>query len=311
MMTKTFLLSTALVLMTATPVLAADGDVQTRSNIKTRGDTGSYVEYSSDAETVTKKEVKQTLDKAEKSIKKAANKVTGTKNKEAAAKAAPAAATATAAAGLNVTEAKIAQNNSAEHMIGKPVMNAAGERVGSVHDVILSQNGTAKTLIVADGGMMSVGDKKAAFDYSVINGRDAKGALLTSITEEQINKAKTFAYEAPAAKVDAKADAKDAAKADANVQVIAANETSVREVLGAKVVNADQKTVGAVKDVAIENGHAQKLIVAYDQILGLGGKKVGLSYQDVALVDNDGGQLNLRLNAAQAQQLTNAKNVVN
>lgn len=295
-MTKAILLGSAIVLMAATPSMAQSEKVETRTNIKTRGDTGAYVEYSSDAETITKKEVKRTVEKAQKSVKKAADKVASAA-KETPKSAAP-------AAGLTVTEANIAQNNSAEHMIGKPVLNAAGDRVGSVHDVILTKNGQAKTLIVADGGMMSMGDKKAAFDYGVIKGRDDKGAVLTTITEEQINKAKAFSYDAPVKNANAK-------DKPADVQILGANETSAREVLSAKIVNEQNKTIGTVKDIAIENGQAQKLVVAYDQILGLGGKKVGLAYDQADLTKNDGGKLNLRLNQTQAAQLTQDKKAVN
>ncbi len=291
-MIKTILTTTALALI-AMPALA-ETQTQTRSNIKTRGDTGTYVEYSKDAETVTKKEIKRSTEKAKQAVKRTADKVSDAVK--------PADAAKPAAAGLAVSEAKIAQDDSAEHMIGKPVLNAAGERVGSVHDVILAKNGQAKKLIVADGGMMSLGDKKAAFDYSVISSRDAKGALQTSITEEQINNATPFSYKAEDA-----AEKKSGKVAAPAVVVKAADDLSLRDVIGAAVVDQSGKKIGAVKDIAIDGNRAGKVIVAYDQILGLGGKKVSLAYGDVAFNQNDGGKLNLRLNETQAAQLVDAK----
>src|SRR5690606_30558530 len=94
-----------------------------------------------------------------------------------------------------VTSANVAKNVSAENMIGKPVVGANGDRVGNVHDIILNQDGVAKYLIIADGSSVSVGDKKAVFDYSAINGRDANGGLLTNISEANIDQAKALSYD--------------------------------------------------------------------------------------------------------------------
>ena len=285
-MSKMIITMTTTLTMIAAPALAEQS--ATRTNIKPRGDTAAYVDYSSDAETITKKEVKRTVQKARDGVKRTADKLAETAKPSDAQLAAP---------GLAVEEAKIAQEHSAEHMIGKPVLNAAGERVGSVHDIIFSASGQAKNLIVADGGMMSLGDKKAAFDYHVMNGRDAKGALKTTITEEQINKAKDFSYETDGA---ASGDAKSGSV------VKAADDLSLRDLIGAHVTDRAGKKIGTVKDVAIEGERAGKIIVAYDQILGVGGKKAGLSYTDGVFDRDDGGKLTLRLNEAQAAKLANA-----
>ena len=55
-------------------------------------------------------------------------------------------------------------NRSANHIIGEPIYNEANTRVGTVHDVIVDRDGKMMSVVVADGGPMSAGDKKAAFD---------------------------------------------------------------------------------------------------------------------------------------------------
>lgn len=282
-MKKSFLLTTAAALSLVMSGMAQAADTQT--NVKVRGDTGNYVAYSSDEEEVTQKEVENALDKAGHKIEnlagQAVDAVDG--NNEAAVKA---------------DVGVVAKNNSADQLIGQPVKNASGERIGTVHDVILAQNGQAKYLIVADGGMVSLGDKKVAFDYGAIEGRDAAGAVLTAATEETINAAPAFSYDAE--------DSKEGA------QVIAASETSLRAVLDAKLTDPQDKTVANVEDVVIENGRAEDLIVSYDQFLGLGGKKASLPYEDLAF-SNDGvmGTGKFRLNASQATQFKTSTRTMN
>lgn len=276
-MNKQILLNTAAVMLLGGAVVSAQAaETTTNTNIKARGDTAVYVDRPAHTEEVTKQDVERGLKKVGNSIERAADKV------------AKAAKDVVDDEPMVIGQANIAVDASADKMIGKPVMNAGGEHVGSVHDVIFAQNGQAKFLIVADGGTMSLGDKKAAFDYSAINGRDANGAVLTSITEAQIDNAMAFSYDA---------------NGDANTQVMAANETSAREVIGAKVTDPQDNTVASVEDVSIENGNAAKLIVAYDQFLGLGGKKASLPYDQVSMADNKAGKPNFRLNARQASAL--------
>lgn len=265
-----------LALAVATPASAQQGN----TNVKVRGDTAAYVDYSSDAETITKQEVERTLDKAGDSIKRAADKVAGAADNEMQA-----------ATAVQLNDTQISQNDSAGFMIGKPVMNAAGERVGTVHDLILSRSGSIDALIVADGGRMMIGDKKAAFPFSVVNGRDAEGGVLTSITEEQIDQAKSFDYDMTA-------------QADAQTQIRAPGQSGARDLLGAKIEDADGKNIGTVRDLAINAGGVSKVVIAYDQILGLGGKRAAVDYQGLNLSPDDKGRLAVTLSAPQAAMLS-------
>lgn len=277
-MTKTKMMMgvAALTLAIATPATAQESN----TNMKVRGDTATYKSYTADEETITKKEIERTLKKAEDGVKRAADKVTAAVDGNAQTET-----------HVRLNDTSVAQNASADFMIGKPLMNASGERVGTVHDIILSDRGTVDAVIVADGGKMSVGDKKAAFPFGVVNGRDANGGVLTSITEEQIEQAKAFDYDVTA-------------QADAKTQVKAPGQTSVREMIGAKLSGPENKNIGTVKDIALENGHATRAIIAYDQILGLGGKRAAVAYDGLNVAPDNKGRPAVALSAPQAAMLS-------
>lgn len=267
----------ALTLAVAAPAMAQE----TNTNMKVRGDTAVYKSYSADEETITKKEVERTLEKAGDSIKRATNKVAnaGESNTQAAA-------------AVQLDDTNVAQDSSADFLIGKAVMDGAGERIGTVHDLILSDTGAVDAVIVADGGRMVFGDKKAAFDFNVINGRDTNGGVLTSITQEQIDQAKAFNYDVTA-------------QADAQTHVKAPGQTSARELIGAKITGPDDKNVGTVRDIALNGGDVSRVIIAYDQILGLGGKRAAVDYSGLNVSPDNKGRPTVALSAPQAALLAN------
>lgn len=267
----------ALALVVATPAMAQE----TNTNMKVRGDTAVYKSYTADEETITKKEVERTLEKAGDSIKRATDRVVNAVEGNAQ--------TATT---VQLNDTNVSQNNSADFLIGKAVMDATGERIGTVHDLILSDTGSVDALIVADGGRLVFGDKKAAFNFSAINGRDANGGVLTSITQEQIDQAKSFDYDITA-------------QADAATQVKAPGQTSVRELIGAKITGPDDKNVGTVRDIALDGGNVSKVIIAYDQILGLGGKRAAVDYNGLNVSPDNKGRPTVALSAPQAALLAN------
>lgn len=269
----------ALALAMAAPAMAQE----TNTNMKVRGDTAVYKSYTADEETITKKEVERTLEKAGDSIKRTKDKVVN---------AVEGNTHAAAATSVELNDVNVAQNNSADFLIGKAVMNASGDRIGTVHDLILSDTGSVDALIIADGGRMVFGDKKAAFDFSVINGRDSNGGVLTSITQDQIDQAKNFDYDVTA-------------QADATTQIKAPGQTSARELLGAKITGPDDKRVGTVRDIALNGNDVSKVIIAYDQILGLGGKRAAVDYSGLSVSPDNKGRPSVALSAPQAALLAN------
>lgn len=72
---------------------------------------------------------------------------------------------------------------------GTPVLNAKGENIGNVSDVILDANGQAKSLVVGVGGFLGVGAKEVAVPYSAIKFGEilnSRRLVVLDVTKEQL-----------------------------------------------------------------------------------------------------------------------------
>lgn len=184
----------------------------------------------------------------------------------------------------DITSVTINEKMTAEGMIGQPVYNASGERVAKIHDIILDSNGDAKMVILADGDFTGLG-KNVAFDYDVITQRSAEGDIVAPLTEEMIDAAAAFSY-----------DPDDYSE---TVRIIPQNGYSVAELLDGDLVDTQGKKVGDVENISIRNGEADRIIVGFDKLLGLGGEKAALNYDAVDLVSKE-NKTHFKLSANQA-----------
>lgn len=194
------------------------------------------------------------------------------------------------ASGKTVT---IDKRRTANGMIGEPVLNTKNERVGTVEDIIVDGAGKAMLIIVADGGPLSMGDKKAAFDYGLITSRNADGDVIMPLTEANIEKVAEFSY-----------DRKDAG--DNKTRVIPQGGYSVKELLDADLLNSASKEVGDVENIVFRNGAADQLVVSYDETLKTDPVMV-LNYSSVKLVPAGDDEVDYQLSANQSAQLEAAR----
>ncbi len=193
-------------------------------------------------------------------------------------------------------DANIDERHTAEGIIGKNVYDTNGKAIAKIHDIILDSSGHARTVILADGELFGMG-KKVAFDYDLIAKRDADGDVIAPLSEETIKKAVAFSY-----------DRKDAGKE--NVMVIPETALSVDELMDADLVDANGKDLGDVENIAFENGKAARLIVEFDDVMGLGGKKAIVNYDNTSVVRR-GDDYDLKLSANQISRLQAYKKSVN
>lgn len=181
----------------------------------------------------------------------------------------------------------IDSRHTATGMIGKAVYNGRQERIGTVEDIIVSADGNANMIVIADGEFPGFEGKLVAFDYSIISRQDANGDVIAPLSEENLDRAAEFSYEA--------ADAGD------NVRVIPNNGYSVARLLDGQLVNPQGESVAEIDNISFKNGQASELIVGFDKILGLGGKNAALDYKAAQLVRN-GDELDFRLSTNHAAQ---------
>jgi|GEM_PF-1087365 sporulation protein YlmC with PRC-barrel domain len=166
---------------------------------------------------------------------------------------------------------------SANKMIGQPVYTAENKRVGTVEDIILSREGNLENVVVADGGFLSIRDKKAAFDARTVNPRWVNGKLQMDLTEEMIENAQSFSY--------------DRTKASKSVQTPEPGSVSVARLLDANIVGPDQEVLAEVDNIAFgAEGEADQLIIKYGQVMGMGGERAAINFNTARLVDEEGGK---------------------
>ncbi|MCF8495708.1 MAG: hypothetical protein K9G62_03470 [Alphaproteobacteria bacterium] len=159
-------------------------------------------------------------------------------------------------------------------------------------DIILDQNGKASMAVVADGEFPGFDGKLVAFDYNLVARQNEDGDVVMPLTEDSIEKAAEFSYER--------------GDQSSTVRVIPNNAYSVAELLDADLVDPEKDYVAQVENISFKNGHANQLILAFDQVLGLGGERAAIGYNKAKLIRN-GDELDFQLTANQAAQFESYK----
>ncbi len=78
--------------------------------------------------------------------------------------------------------------------IGQPVVNASGERVGYIGDVLFDKGGRVTTVVLGVGGFLGMGAKQVALPYQAITYGEKDGArqIVVPLTKDVLLKAPDF-----------------------------------------------------------------------------------------------------------------------
>ena len=82
--------------------------------------------------------------------------------------------------------AKIAGGLSAKRLIGADLMNASGDEVGEVQDLVVGSDNEIKVAIVEVGGFLGIGSKTVAVNIDQLRRSPAKKGFVTSMTKEEL-----------------------------------------------------------------------------------------------------------------------------
>lgn len=185
-------------------------------------------------------------------------------------------------------------NTTANGIIGKDIVNTNGDHVAKIEDVILDAEGNAALVIVADGGVLGLGEKLAAFDYSAVATRNEEGDVIAPISEETLKQAAAFTY--------------DREKAAEKVKTVSTDGYSVKHILDGNLMGPDDKKVASVDNVTFRNGRSAQLLVGFDKVLGLGGQQASIDFSSLTPVRKDTtDDVDFKLSAAQAAQFESFK----
>ncbi|HZV21948.1 MAG TPA: PRC-barrel domain-containing protein [Hyphomicrobiales bacterium] len=67
------------------------------------------------------------------------------------------------------TTAIIVDANRLGSILGEPVLSASGENIGRIVDVLADRNGQIKAAVIDFGGVLGVGTRKIAIDWSALH----------------------------------------------------------------------------------------------------------------------------------------------
>jgi sporulation protein YlmC with PRC-barrel domain len=80
----------------------------------------------------------------------------------------------------------------ADQLIGMTVYNDQGEKVGTVHDIILDKDGHASGVVLNVGGVLGIGAKSVGLTWKEIDVKPNQQAVQISYSKEQLKAAPDF-----------------------------------------------------------------------------------------------------------------------
>ena len=314
MSNKLLVAASAVALLMAAPALAAEinaeGTVSTESSVELKPavpavdrNTGSNHNPQRNLATVPEvkeDDIERGLEEVGDTINQAVESVTGQESRPVVRADAESSqnirgalidGNATNETGKNFNYITIDSRNTVAGMIGKDVRNGGGEAVAKIEDIIFDREGEAILVVVANGGFMGLGEKKAAFEYDVITRQNADGDVITPLTEVSLKNAAEFSYEAKAGK---------------NVRVIPAGGYSAAKLVKAKILDNNGDSVATVRDIAVSGGKASRVIVSFNDVMGMGGENAVLFFDQLKLTQKD-GEPQFQLSAAQSLEFDRFK----
>lgn len=168
-------------------------------------------------------------------------------------------------------------NLSADLAMGSDVTGSNGEKIATLYDIILPEDGAPRA-VLSQGGVMGIGAsyKTVPFSDLLATADGAATGFTLPLTGTELEAKQTFAY--------------DRDGAEENAEVMAASSTSLRDLQGTTVSNPAGEEIAEITDIYVgENGEPAFAILRTDAILGFGGKQVALDYDDMTFAEGAGG----------------------
>lgn len=183
--------------------------------------------------------------------------------------------------------------NTAKNIIGRDVKDAQGNNVAKVHDIIVNKDGKASAIVLSDGAFFGIGGKLVALDYNKVVTSSDNAETFQPVSEQLISSVSEFSYK----------------PATGKVRMVPADGISLRDALGGKLVDAQNKKLADITDIVIDDGDAEDLIVSFDKKLGLGGEQAALDFEDALPLRKD-SKIDFQLSAEQTASFESYKKTV-
>ena len=217
----------------------------------------------------------------------------------------PAATTTTTAAPATTAEGTLVSK-----IIGADVYDSAADdaaKIGDVKDIVISNDGKAKYIVIGVGGFLGIGEKNVAYDFSKAEWVEKKGErwLVAKTSKEDLTAQPDFdlkAYDTTASNAAASANNEPAATTTDNTATAAIDKASLTELpvdkistndfVGTTVYGADDAKVGEIGDVVLSTDKkVDAVIVDVGGFLGMGEKQVAVGLEKLKfMADKDGNR---------------------
>jgi sporulation protein YlmC with PRC-barrel domain len=215
----------------------------------------------------------------------------------------------------------------ASELVGERLRNADGESLGEIEELVIPTRGRDDMLVILSvGGVLDLGDKLVALPYHDLRVSADGGTLYIDRTEEQLEAAPAFAYDA-----DAHADAgtqagstqrapgaadrtasttpnasATAAKAD-NV-VLDVFDHRASDLIGAAVLDDRGENVGKLDDIVVSTDDDKlHAVIAIGGFAGFGAKRISLPLDDLQITATDRPQVRIPMTGEQLQRLVDSR----
>lgn len=193
-----------------------------------------------------------------------------------------------------VSQIKIEESKTATGLIGRVLRNSQEEKIGNIKDIILSESGKIKYVIISDGILPGLEGKFFSVDYNQINVRE-DGYVVSNLTQETLEKSPVFSY------------ARD--NNSENIQKLTLNDISVEALLNGQAVDQKLENIAEIENVSFEDEQAKEVILGFGKIIGLGGHNVAINFKDGKII-RSGDLYDFQITNDKAAQLETYKKSV-
>lgn len=182
------------------------------------------------------------------------------------------------------------------------------EMVGEVDDLLMTQEGDVRSLIVDAGGFLGMNETSRQVDLSnvtFIPDSDDEGEFFVVFTGDSSTFESQQEYDQAAAESEGMQRATerdDWQQSERQVEEVDLATLTTEELLGARVYGSDDNWVGEISELALaEDGKVDAVIVDIGGFLGIGEKPVAMKMDQIKLNRVDGDDLRGYVNATEEE----------
>jgi len=185
--------------------------------------------------------------------------------------------------------------------------------IGEINELIISRDGTVVAVIIGVGGFLGMGEKDVAVEMSQIGiMREADDAddifLVVKSSSEALEAAPTFEGRMA---MNAKADMVSSSERDMftapkvkrdGYAMMVRTDLTAEMLTGARVYSVNDEDIGEVHSLLLgENGTIDRAIIDVGGFLGMGEKQVAVTFDELTILRQDGGDdVQVYIDATQA-----------